>query len=400
MKRFKPKTRFAQVVALIIFAVVFNGLFSNLNVVADAVKFVLNVFQPLMIGGILAFFLNVPMRTMERLLARVHPTGKLSRRWEKSNRIFSLILTYLSALLVIFLIFYIVVPQVVQAVPGVVESVEAAYPRFIAFLQRHNIDTASLESLTQNLDLGLILETISLNLETIVQTSLSAVTSVFSALVLALTGVVISVYILANKRKLMRQAQGLLYAYVDRRHADKIMEIASLTNKTFSSFLAGQCMEAVILGLLFSVVLSILRMPFAVIISVLIAVTALIPYVGAFIGCVFGALLILTVSPAKALLFVAVFLVLQQLEDQLIYPKVVGTSVGLSAMWILVAVYAGGKLFGVVGMMFFIPLTSVLYSIMRIHVQNRLKRRKLEVDENGVRSTNPDSEEPDQDENE
>lgn len=389
MRRLKPKTLFSQILVLIIFAVLFIGLCNNLNWITDVIHFILDVFQPVVIGGILAFFLNVPMHAIEKLLARIHPKGKLSRRIEKSNRMLSLVLTYLFVLLLISLIFYIVVPQVAKAVPPVIDAIESAFPKLIAFLQEHGVDAASLESMAQNLDLEMVLGTVTTSLETIVQTSLSAVTSVFSALVLTLTSVVISVYSLANKRKLMCQAQGLLYAFVSKRHADKLVEVASLTNKTFTNFLAGQCVEAVILGTLFFIVLSIFRIPFALIISVLIALTALIPYVGAFIGCIFGGLLVLTVSPIKALIFVIIFLVLQQLENQLIYPRVVGTSVGLSPMWILIAVYVGGKLFGVIGMMFFIPLTSVLCSIMRLRVQDRLKRRNLTVDESGVHETAP-----------
>lgn len=390
MRRFKPKTLFSQILMLIIFAVLFSGLFNNLDWLVNSIKFILDVFQPVVIGSILAFFLNVPMRAMEKLLARIHPKGRLSRRIEKYHRMLSLIMTYLFVLLVIFLVFYMLIPQVVNAVPPVIQSIEDAYPRLIALLKSYNIDASTLEAFAQSLDLEMVLGTVTTSLGTIVQTSLSAVSSVFSGLVLALTSIAFSVYSLANKRKLMCQAQRFLYAFVSKRYADKFMEVASLANKTFTNFLAGQCVEAVILGTLFFIVLTLFRIPFALVISVLIAVTALIPYVGAFIGCIFGGLLILTVSPAKALIFVIIFLVVQQLENQLIYPRVVGTSVGLSPMWILIAVYVGGKLFGVTGMMFFIPLTSVFYSVMRLHVQHRLKRRNLEVDERGVRSLCPD----------
>ena len=169
-----------------------------------------------------------------------------------------------------------------------------------------------------------------------------------------------------------------------RNFAEKISEVAVLTNQTFSSFISGQCVEAVILGVMFFLVMSILGLPYSLVISVFIAFMALIPYVGAFLGCLVGMLLIVIVSPMQALIFLVTFLVLQQLEGQLIYPKVVGSSVGLPAIWILVSVFVGGKLFGIVGMLFFIPLTSVVYSLLRLNVSHRLKKRGIAITTDGV----------------
>ena len=205
-----------------------------------------------------------------------------------------------------------------------------------------------------------------------------------SVLTITITGFVISIYILSNKKKLLSQVRSVLYAYVGRKYADKISEVAVLTNQTFSSFISGQCVEAVILGVMFFLVMSILRLPYSLVISVFIAFMALIPYVGAFLGCVVGMLLIVIVSPMQALIFLITFLVLQQLEGQWIYPKVVGSSVGLPAIWILVSVFVGGKLFGIVGMLFFIPLTSVVYSLLRLNVSHRLKKRGIAITTDGV----------------
>ena len=271
-----------------------------------------------------------------------------------------------------------------ETIPGIISSAEAAWPRLIAFLQSHNINTQQLEQLFSNFDLGPLLTKVWENYAQIIQTSLTAVSSVASVLTITITGFVISIYILSNKKKLLSQVRSVLYAYVGRKYADKISEVAVLTNQTFSSFISGQCVEAVILGVMFFLVMSILGLPYSLVISVFIAFMALIPYVGAFLGCVVGMLLIVIVSPMQALIFLITFLVLQQLEGQLIYPKVVGSSVGLPAIWILVSVFVGGKLFGIVGMLFFIPLTSVVYSLLRLNVSHRLKKRGIAITTDGV----------------
>ena len=169
----------------------------------------------------------------------------------------------------------------------------------------------------------------------------------------------------------------MLYALLPPDGADRALEILRLANRTFSSFLSGQCLEAVILGTLFVVAMTVCRMPYALLVGVLIALTALIPIVGAFIGCGVGALLIAITDPWKALAFVVLFLVLQQIEGNLIYPHVVGSSVGLPSIWVLAAVTLGGKLMGVAGMLFFIPLCSVLYALFRDFVKARLAKKQV-----------------------
>ena len=368
---------------LIAFAVGLYALINHLSVIGSVFHFLTNLLEPLIVGAILAFFLNVPMRGLEKLFFRL----QTRRRWkvrERANEVVSLILTYVGGFLLIFLVMYIVIPQLVETIPGIVSSAESAWPKLMAFLQSHNINTQQLEQLFSNFDLGPLLTKVWENYAQIIQTSLTAVSTVTSVLTVAITGFVISIYILSNKKKLLSQVRRLLYAYVGRKYADKVSEVASLTNQTFSSFISGQCVEAVILGVMFFLVMSILRLPYSLVISVFIAFMALIPYVGAFLGCVVGMLLIVIVSPMQALVFLITFLVLQQLEGQLIYPKVVGSSVGLPAIWILVSVFVGGKLFGIVGMLFFIPLTSVVYSLLRLNVNHRLEKRGISITTDGV----------------
>ena len=388
----KPKTRYTQAMGLIAFAVGLYALINHLSVIGSVFHFLTNLLEPLIVGAILAFFLNVPMRGLEKLFFRL----QTRRRWkvrERANEVVSLILTYVGGFLLIFLVMYIVIPQLVETIPGIVSSAESAWPKLMAFLQSHNINTQQLEQLFSNFDLGPLLTKVWENYAQIIQTSLTAVSTVTSVLTVAITGFVISIYILSNKKKLLSQVRRLLYAYVGKKYADKVSEVASLTNQTFSSFISGQCVEAVILGVMFFLVMSILRLPYSLVISVFIAFMALIPYVGAFLGCVVGMLLIVIVSPMQALVFLITFLVLQQLEGQLIYPKVVGSSVGLPAIWILVSVFVGGKLFGIVGMLFFIPLTSVVYSLLRLNVNHRLEKRGISITTDGVQDS-PSQEDP------
>ena len=180
-----------------------------------------------------------------------------------------------------------------------------------------------------------------------------------------------------QKERLSVQARKILYAYFPQKRVEKVLSICSLTYDTFSHFLTGQCTEAVILGAMFFVVMGILRLPYALLVGILIAFTALIPIFGAFIGCIVGAFLIFMVNPAQALVFVVVFFILQQIEGNFIYPHVVGNSVGLPSIWVLAAVTVGGSMMGIVGMLIFIPAGSVIYALFRENVYQRLQRKKI-----------------------
>ena len=194
-------------------------------------------------------------------------------------------------------------------------------------------------------------------------------------------GLIFSFYILLQKEKLARQGRQVLYGLLPLRQADRTLDVLRLSGRTFSSFLSGQCLEACILGTLFVAAMTIFRMPYALLVGVLIALTALIPIVGAFIGCAVGALLIAIDDPWKALWFIVLFLVLQQIEGNLIYPHVVGSSVGLPSIWVLAAVTLGGSLMGIMGMLFFIPLCSVLYALFRSYVKDRLAKKAVPVEQ-------------------
>lgn len=208
-------------------------------------------------------------------------------------------------------------------------------------------------------------------------TTMTAVGSIVSGVTTFFIAFSFACYILFQKEKLHVQVRKVFFAFIPKRKAEVILEVCSLTYRTFANFLTGQCLEAVILGSMFVITLSILKMPYALLIGIIISFTALIPIFGAFIGCVLGGLLIFMVSLKQAILFILVFLILQQIEGNLIYPHVVGSSVGLPSIWVLAAVTIGGNLLGIVGMLIFIPLVSVLYTLFREYVYLRLKKQHI-----------------------
>ena len=337
----------------------------------DRVKAVYSVvkgiFAPFVLGAALAFILNVPMRAFEGLLKKVK-----NERW---RRVLAVLLTFVAVLLVLTLVCLLLIPQLIKTIQSLIPSlIEFAGEVEAFFYEFLNENPRLMEWVVNNTDLesvdwaSLIQQAISVlgtSVSSIISGTFSAIGSVFSALVNFVIAIVFALYSLFQKETLARQGRKLLYAFVPERVSDHIVRILRLSNSTFSNFLSGQCVEVCILGCLFAVSMAIFKMPYIPLISVLIAVTAFIPIVGAFIGCVVGAFLIFVNDPLLAVWFVVMFLVLQQIENNLIYPRVVGTSIGLNGMWVLVAVAVGGELFGVAGMFLMIPFASVLYTLLQ-----------------------------------
>ncbi len=338
------------------------------------------ILTPFLLGGVMAFVLNVPMRAIEGGL----PVKKESQ----FRRPLSLCLTFLFVIGILLLVIFVVMPQLFDTVlslqyslpvfwNGVKEEAEklfSQYPEIADYINNIHIDWKSyLEKIVQFLSVGA---------GTVLSSTISAALSIISGVTTFAIGLVFAVYILLQKENLSRQMKKLMKAFLPDHASERILEVLSLANRTFSNFLAGQCVEAVILGSMFFITLSVLRLPYALLIGVLIAFTALIPMFGAFIGCAIGAFLMLMVKPFDAALFLIIFFVLQQIEGNFIYPHVVGNSVGLPAIWVLVAVTIGGSAMGIVGMLIFIPLCSVLYAVLReivnkrIWAKERLKRGK------------------------
>lgn len=325
---------------------------------------------PFLLGAAIAFILNVPMRWME---GYVRP-GK-DCKWRRPA---CLVLTLVAVTGIVVTVMVVVVPEFFRtlwtlqsSVPvflaGLQDQLTAwfiQYPDVVTYINQMEVDW---EQLMQGL-VGFL----TMGAGSLLSSTFSAAKSIVSGVTAFGIGLVFAIYILLQKETLGRQVKKLVRACLPQPVATEVIRTARLTESTFSSFLTGQCVEAVILGTMFFVTLSVLQMPYALLIGVLIAFTALIPIFGAFIGCAVGAFLILMVSPMQALIFICVFLVLQQLEGNLIYPHVVGNSVGLPSIWVLVAVTLGGSMMGITGMLVFIPLVSVLYALLREWVNRRI----------------------------
>ena len=381
---------------LIAFAALAFTAFEWFDGAARAAVFLLDLLAPFLAGGAVAFVLNVPMRFIESKLLPT-PGGKptASRRVRRFLRPVSLLLTFLFVVLVILVLVLVIAPELVRTVAGLGVTIQNAVLRFLNWAEEMFANTPQvmewLNSLTFNWQsinwqslINQVVDVVKSGATSILSSAFSTAMNVFNGVADTFIAFFFACYLLLQKEKLGLQCRKALYALLPRKGADRMVEVFSLSHRIFSSFITGQCTEAVILGTMFFIVMSILNMPYAVLVGCTIAVTALIPIVGAFIGCGLGAFLLLMVSPMQALIFVAMFLILQQVEGNLIYPHVVGSSVGLPSIWVLAAVSIGGSLMGVAGMLLFIPMTSVIYTLFRQFVYRRLREKNLRIHASGV----------------
>ena len=351
------------------------------DVVLDVLKTIWQIIFPFILGGAIVFVINVPMSFLEKkIFENVKKENKAVR---KLARPVSLLLTIVLVVGMIALVMIGVIPQLTKTMGTLMINITDFIPQIKIWIRDFFHDNREIMKLVDQVQFKpdqAIRWGISLlgnGAGNMMNTTVSAVGSVVSGLATFFIAFSFACYVLFQKEKLHVQIRKVLFAFLPKQKADAFLKVCSLTYRTFANFLTGQCLEAVILGCMFVVTLSILRMPYALLIGVLIAFTALIPIFGAFIGCAVGSFLIFMVSPKQAIIFIIVFLVLQQIEGNLIYPHVVGESVGLPSIWVLAAVTIGGNLMGIVGMLVFIPLLSVVYTIFRKVVYQRLKKRHI-----------------------
>ena len=366
---------------LILFTVVLFLGIQRFDIILLILDYVWDILFPFVLGLCLAYLISVPMRFIERVL---FPEKKkpLAKFWRKTKRPISLFITFILVLGVIAVVLFIVVPELIttgeglyKAIPDFVREVQVkvdALMETYPFLEEHLAEfepnwasvTTSLVNFVKN------------DLLTTLTSTIQLAKNIVGMLLHILIAVFFSIYVLMQKEKLARQAKAVLSAFFSEKTTQTVVRIARLADTTFSSFFSGQCIEAVIMGSLFVVAMTVFGFPYAIMVGVLIAFTALIPIFGPLIGCVISALLILISSPVQAFWFVVMFFVLQLIEENLIYPHVVGNAVGLPPMWVLAAVSLGGSLFGIVGMLFFIPLTSVMYTLFREVVYAKVKKKR------------------------
>lgn len=368
---------------LIIFAAIIIACFWKYDVVISVLAFIFHVIFPFVLGGAIAFVLNVPMNFIQRHL---FPEDKIEKRKviKKLARPLSMLIVLFCVIGIIVLVMFVLIPQLGNTFANLGNSIQAFIPKIQKWAETLFHDNKEIMNWVNHLEfdwnniMNAGINFLKNGAGSVLDSTIMAAKSIVSGIATFFIAFVFAIYILLQKEKLSIQAKKVLFAFVRKGRAEATLEVLSLTYNTFSSFLTGQCVEAIILGCMFVITMSILRLPYALLVGIVIAFTALIPIFGAFIGCIVGAFLIFMVDPIKALIFIILFLILQQIEGNLIYPHVVGSSVGLPSIWVLAAVSIGGSLMGVVGMLIFIPIVSVVYALFREVVYLKLKQRKID----------------------
>lgn len=369
-----------KILRILLIAILFYWALHNISGILIFLGHVLELLVPFIIGIGVVVVVNIPMKFLEKKVVKV--------RKPALRRALSLVLALILMIGVVALVLFIVIPELGSAISSLIETLPAFLEGAMAYMM----------GLLQRLpNADVLIERAELNWQTLSSTLLGFITgasaaimnsgvSIFSSLVTGIinffVGFIFAIYVLFHKEKLGKQMRMLMYAYIPTGTVDRILRVAELVNTTFAKFLTSQTMEAGILGSMFLVSMTIFRFPYALVISLLVTITALIPIVGSFIALGIGFLLILVTDPVQAFWFVGLFLVLQQTEGDIIYPKVVGNAIGLPAIWVLAAVIIGGDLLGILGMFLGVPIASVVYVLLKETVKERLVLR--EVDENRI----------------
>lgn len=370
-----------QIRGLIVFTALLIVCLWKYDVVMDAFRFVLNILYPFLLGVAIAFVLSVPMNFVERKLFTERKLPKKYKR--KYARGISLLIVLSGVIGLLAIIMFGLIPQLAGTFASLGKSIQDFIPQLQEWADHWFHNNKEIMNVVNNLEfdwnkvMEAAMEFLKNGAGSMLESTINTAKNIIGAVGTFFIAFVFAMYILLQKEKLGRQAKKVLFAFVRKGRAEAALEVLALTYKTFSSFLTGQCVEALILGSMFVIAMTLLRLPYALLTGIVIAFTALIPIFGAFIGCAVGAFLIFMVSPVQALIFIVLFLVLQQIEGNLIYPHVVGNSVGLPSIWVLAAVSIGGSLMGIVGMLIFIPLMSVFYALFREVVYIKLRQKKI-----------------------
>ena len=370
------KKNIKRILLLVACAIILYWALNNLSTLGKLLGSFFSLFSPLLIGAGIAYVMNLLLKAIERLWDMA--LKKAPELWRvKLKRPICLTATILLFLGIIFAIFFILIPRLEEAgstlianVPGYITQIQNWWESLVDFAAEHGV---TLPELSMNVEdaTKFISKILSSDSGNVVNTTIDITTSILGALVNILLALVFSVYMLAQKETLISQSRRLLLAALPRKAGQRTMHILKLTNNAFSSFVTGQVTEAFILGSLCCIGMLILRLPYALPVSVIISFTSLIPIFGAWIGAATGAFLIVFVSPIKALTFLIFLLILQQVEGNLIYPKVVGKSVGLPGLWVLAAVTIGGGIFGMLGMLLGVPICSVIYALVQDFIRSQ-----------------------------
>ncbi|GAA0864264.1 AI-2E family transporter [Paraclostridium tenue] len=375
MKDFKLKNQFIISTYIVVLAFLLLNIKSIGNILIQSIS----VLKPFIIGIAIAFLINIPMKLFESKL--INPTLKKSKLKDTKtiSRILSLILTLIILFIFISAFVNFVVPQLVKStsslvskVPQYIDSLQTYIPNYLSHI---NISSSMHSSLLSGVEKvsNFVIKFANYFISNI----LSITFGVTSAITNFVIGFIIAIYILLSKEKLLIQCKKFAYAFLSESYAKKLIEISHLVSFKFSRFIAGQCMDGVILGTLCFIGMTIFNMPYAILVSCIIAIADLIPIFGTFIGSAIAAFIIFMVKPITALYFIIMIIIIQQIEGNLVYPFVVGNSIGLSSFWILVPIFIGSSTFGVLGILIGVPLFSVIYTLASRHINKKLKEKNI-----------------------
>lgn len=336
-------------------------------------------FKPFIIGGVIAFLINIPMKLIEDKI--IKQFTKNNEKINRLSRIIALVVTIVIVFIVINLIMKFIMPQLIQSIKTLTENI----PNYIVSLEKYA---------TTNLNKLDVLKNIDFDISSLIQQSISYIGNLINMFVSNLLnftfgitnffvnlflGMIIAIYILLGKEKLVRQFKKLIYAFFSERTCKNILDVLSLTNYKFSRFILGQSTDGIILGTTFFIVFSLVKIPYTLIISIMIPIFNFIPIFGTYVGVIISAFIIVMVKPSSVILFLFLIIIIQQLDGKFVYPMVVGNSLGLSSLWILLAIIVGGNLFGILGMILGIPLVSVMYDLLSQYVNKKIQiKRNIE----------------------
>lgn len=360
-----------QIIRLIIFSGIVLWAVFNYKIFIDFVSFVIKLFLPLIVGIAIAFIINVPMKQIERKVFNID-----KRKHKKMIRVISLILSIIIIFGVIGLILFLVIPELISAINMIGQTIPKDFTWINDISNKLSDLYPSLEQYVKEIDTKSIIETSINSAGSFVTVIIGFLSSLISRIIIFFIGFILSIYILLDKENLARQCNKLMTAFVSDDVRNNVIKVVKLSNTTFTNFITGQCLDAILIATLLFIVMSVLHIPYALIIAVLFAVTALIPYIGAFIALAVGVLLIAVTNPIMSLWYVIIFFALQQLDENFTYPKIVGKSVGLPALWALLAALIGGSVFGFIGVIISIPLSSIIYALFREYVNERIEKKK------------------------
>lgn len=356
------------------YIVVLAYVLLNLGTIGTALNGVLSIVGPFIVAICIAFVLNIPMVKIENTI--------LKKYKGKGKRGIAILLTFIIIIGIIIGLMVFIIPQLTESVETLAKSIPSYMRSFENMMNEHMSSLVVLDDIWAEVMrmwkeifqvVGQVTGTLLTQILDITLGLTSTIVNFFLALIFA-------IYMLASKEKLGLQCKKIIYAFNKEKTADKIMDIAGVANLKFSKFIAGQCIEAVIIGVFCFIAMLIFRMPYALLISTIVGVTAIIPIFGALVGTIPGAFIILMIDPMKAIGFIVLIIVVQQLEGNIIYPKVVGSSIGLSGIWVMFAVLVGGATFGIPGILIGIPLLGVLYTVLGEVVNNKLKKKEILLD--------------------